>query len=141
MGRKFSLVSFNRSARAIRSCALFTALFLAVGVCQLFGQIDRGTIEGVVKDQSGAVVPGARVQIIQTETNSTLELSTNGEGLYYAPNLPAAVYRVEIEKVGFGKIVRQPIDVQPRVDSRVEVVNLRREVYEVVPTSIEVKSY
>src|SRR5689334_15553403 len=88
MGRKLSSVSFDRSAQAIRSRALFIALFLAVGVSQLFGQIDRGTIEGVVKDQSGAVVPGARVQIIQTETNSALELSTNGEGIYNAPNLP-----------------------------------------------------
>ena len=78
MGRKFSLFSRIRSARAIRSLAVRIALFLVVAF-QLFGQIDRGTIEGVVKDQSGAVVPDARVQIIQTETNSALELSTNSE--------------------------------------------------------------
>ena len=71
-----------------------------MAACQLFGQIDRGTIEGVVKDQSGAVVPGARVQIIQTETNSALELSTNGQGIYNAPNLPVAIYRVVIGKTG-----------------------------------------
>ena len=74
MGRKFFLLSRTRSARASRSLAVRIAFFLAVAACQLFGQIDRGTIEGVVKDQSGAVVPNARVQIIQTETNSALEL-------------------------------------------------------------------
>src|SRR6185312_2224986 len=86
-----------------------------------FGQIDRGTIQGVVMDQSGAMVPEAKVLVIQTETNSRLELSTNNEGAFVAPNLPAAVYRVEVEKTGFGKVVRQPIDVRPRVESRVDV--------------------
>ena len=45
-----------------------------MAACQLFGQIDRGTIEGVVKDQSGAVVPNARVQIIQTDTGQAVPL-------------------------------------------------------------------
>jgi len=121
MGRKFTLSSLIPSARASRSLAVRIALFLAVAACQLFGQIDRGTIEGVVKDQSGAVVPNARVQIIQTETNSALELSTNGEGLYNAPNLPVAIYRVVIGKTGFGTVVREPVDVRPRASVRVDV--------------------
>ena len=119
MGRKFSLLS--QSARASRSLAVRVAFFLAVAAFQLLGQIDRGTIEGVVKDQSGAVVPNARVQIIQTETNSALELSTNGEGLYNAPNLPVAIYRVVIGKPGFGTVVREPVDVRPRASVRVDV--------------------
>jgi len=119
MGRKFSLVS--QPARASRSLAVRVAFFLAVAAFQLLGQIDRGTIEGVVKDQSGAVVPNARVQIIQTETNSALELSTNGEGLYNAPNLPVAIYRVVIGKPGFGTVVREPVDVRPRASVRVDV--------------------
>jgi len=121
MGRKFTLSSLIPSARASRSLAVRIALFLAVAACQLFGQIDRGTIEGVVKDQSGAVVPNARVQIIQTETNSALELSTNGEGIYNAPNLPVAIYRVVIGKAGFGTVVREPVDVRPRASVRVDV--------------------
>jgi hypothetical protein len=120
MGRKFSLLSLIPFARASRSLAV-RALILAVAACQLFGQIDRGTIEGVVKDQSGAVVPGARVQIIQTETNSALELSTNGDGIYNAPNLPVAIYRVVIGKTGFGTVVREPVDVRPRASVRVDV--------------------
>jgi len=121
MGRKLSLLSRIRSARASRSLAVQIALFLTVAACQLFGQIDRGTIEGVVTDRSGAVVPNARVQIIRTETNSALELSTNGEGLYNAPNLPVATYRVVIGKTGFGTVVREPVDVRPRASVRVDV--------------------
>jgi hypothetical protein len=121
MGRKFSLFSRIRSAGARRSFAVRIAFLFALAACQLFGQIDRGTIEGVVKDQSGAVVPGARVQIIQTETNSALELSTNGQGIYNAPNLPVAIYRVVIGKTGFGTVVREPVDVRPRASVRVDV--------------------
>jgi hypothetical protein len=120
MGRKFSLLSLIPFARASRTLAVRT-LILAVAACQLFGQIDRGTIEGVVKDQSGGVVPDAKVLVIQTETNSAIELRTNSEGAYVAPNLPAAIYRLEFEKAGFGKVVRQPIDVRPRAESRVDV--------------------
>jgi hypothetical protein len=121
MGSKFSLLNLIGIRRLIGASAVRVTLFLTIAVCHLFGQIDRGTIQGVVKDQSGAVVPDAKVLVIQTETNSTLELSTNSEGAYVAPNLPAAIYRVEFEKVGFGKVVRQPIDVRPRVESRVDV--------------------
>jgi hypothetical protein len=52
-------------------------------VTQVIAQIDRGTIEGLVKDPSGAVIPGAKVKIIQIATNSAYDLVTNGEGLWW----------------------------------------------------------
>src|SRR4051794_14638178 len=85
-------------------------------------QIDRGTIQGLVKDPSGAVIPGARVQVIRIDTNSAIELVTNGEGLFTAPNLPAATYRVVVEKPGFGTFRREPVDVLPRAQASVDVV-------------------
>jgi len=86
-----------------------------------FGQIDRGTIEGLVKDPSGLAIPGAKVQVIRIDTNSVLELATNQEGLYTAPNLPAANYRVVIQKDGFNSVTREPIEVRPRMSIRVDV--------------------
>ena len=44
-------------------------------------QIDRGTIQGVVRDQTGGVIPGAKVQIIRIDTNSAIDLATNEERL------------------------------------------------------------
>src|SRR4051812_7067778 len=81
--------------RSMGVSAIRVTLLLMIALSALFGQIDRGTIQGVVKDQSGGIVPDAKVLVVQTETNSTLELRTNNEGAYVAPNLPAAVYRVE----------------------------------------------
>jgi len=101
---------------------IILAAFFLVAASPLWGQIDRGTLQGIVKDPSGAVVPGAKVHLVQIETGSVVELVTDGAGLYTAPNLPAAVYRVEVEKPGFEKLVRQPVDVRPRVESTVDVV-------------------
>jgi|WetSurMetagenome_2_1015567.scaffolds.fasta_scaffold06601_3 hypothetical protein len=98
------------------------AVLLVLSASIAFAQIDRGTIQGSVKDQSGAVVPGAKVQIIQLETNSTIELTTNEEGLYIAPNLVRAKYKVSIQREGFSTFVREPVEVQPRVDIRVDAV-------------------
>src|SRR5438552_18812987 len=65
-------------------------------------QIDRGTIQGVVRDQTGAVIAGAKIQIIRIDTNSTLDLATNEEGLYTAPNLPVGDYRIVVEQCTMG---------------------------------------
>jgi hypothetical protein len=91
-------------------------------VTPLIAQIDRGTIQGLVKDPSGAVIPGASVKVIQTATNSTYDLVTNGEGLYIAPNLPVATYRVVIQAPGFSTFSREPVEVRAHVEVRVDAV-------------------
>jgi hypothetical protein len=101
---------------------VFALLLLLLTALPVWSQIDRGTIQGLVKDESGGVVPGAKVQIIGIDTGSVLDLTTDGAGLYVAPNLPAAKYRVEIEKTGFQKFVRQPVEVVPRATATVDVV-------------------
>jgi hypothetical protein len=110
----------------LRSIRCYVWFFCIAGVLfsvtPLIAQIDRGTIEGLVKDPSGAVIPGARVKIIQITTNSTYELVTNGEGLYIAPNLPVATYRVVIQAEGFSTFSREPVEVRAHVQVKVDAV-------------------
>jgi hypothetical protein len=75
----------------------------------LLAQTGRGKIEGTVKDPNGANVPSAKVQVVNTETNSELDFSTNELGYYLAPNLPVGSYRVIVRKDGFRTTVREPI--------------------------------
>ena len=56
--------------------------FLISLACVAFGQSERGTITGVVRDASGAVIPGAKVTITNPETNVSLDATTNGSGEY-----------------------------------------------------------
>jgi hypothetical protein len=68
-----------------------------------YGQSDVGTIVGFVRDQSGAIVPGASVTI-RNEGNATEQtVTTDAQGRYTAPNLPPADYAVTIEAKGFKK--------------------------------------
>ena len=72
---------------------LHVSAFLAVLLClvggRAFAQIDRGTIQGLVTDGSGAVVPSPRVEMVHIETNGAVTISTNDEGLVHRAE-PAA---------------------------------------------------
>jgi|SRR5579871_562882 len=100
---------------SIRRLTVWAALVLLAAL-PAWSQIDRGTIRGQVTDAAGGVVPGVKVQVIRIDTNSALELETNAEGLYIAPNLPAANYRIVVEKTGFSKVTKEPVEVQPRAE-------------------------
>jgi Carboxypeptidase regulatory-like domain/TonB-dependent Receptor Plug Domain len=68
-------------------------------------QNDVGTVVGFVTDQSGAVVPGARVTITNEGTGETRTVSTDAQGHYAVPNLSPAVYTMSAEAAGFSKEV------------------------------------
>ena len=65
-------------------------------------QVDRATLTGTVKDQLGAVIPGATIAVTHTGTNVTTRVRTTTEGVYLAPNLISGTYTVAAEAQGFG---------------------------------------
>lgn len=67
--------------------------------CVAFAQ--SGTIQGVVKDPSDAVVAGAKVTIVNLDTGLRRELTTNDQGFYAAPTLPVGRYELTASKAGF----------------------------------------
>jgi len=80
-------------------------LFCAIHV--MLGQSSTGTIQGVVKDQQGAVIPGAKVTVTNTGTNRAITVSTNGEGLFAMPSLEPGPYRVDVQEANFRTVTRQ----------------------------------
>jgi hypothetical protein len=86
--------------RVARACVAGLCLFLLAVVAGL-AQSERGTITGQVRDTSGAVIPGARVVVTDTATNSSTVLTTNDAGEYTAPSLGVGTYTVRVEKQGF----------------------------------------
>lgn len=110
-----------KTRAVIRGKPILISLLTLLAVAVAWGQIDRGTIQGIVTDQSGAVVPGTKIQVIRIDTNSVLEVETNMEGLYTAPNLPAGVYRLVFQRQGFSSVTREPVEIRPRITARVDV--------------------
>ncbi len=88
---------------------LCSVAWLMTATCILFAQTDRGSIEGTVKDPNGAIVPAAKVQVVNIDTNNKFDFSTNDVGYYLASSLPVGSYRVVVQKEGFRTIVREPI--------------------------------
>ena len=58
-------------------------------------------ISGMVKDQTGAVLPGVEVTVTQAETGATRKAVTNETGSYVLSNLPIGPYRLEAGLPGF----------------------------------------
>ena len=98
--------------------AVAVLLCLFVLAPALSAQMDRGTIKGQITDTTGAVIPGAQIQIIKVDTNTTVQVASDDQGLYNVPNLPTGAYRVEVTMQGFKSAVGGPIDVQPTVQTQ-----------------------
>ena len=82
---------------------LFVISILAVSA---FAQTaNTGTVTGVVKDEKGAVVPGASVKATFAATNTERNTTTSSEGIFEISQLMPGVYRVEIEAPGFSKTI------------------------------------
>jgi hypothetical protein len=60
-----------------------------------------GTITGTVKDPSGAVVAGARVEITGGSLQGALVVTTDGSGRFAAPDLDPGHYSIRVVKDGF----------------------------------------
>src|SRR6185295_5835907 len=68
-------------------------------------QSNAADLQGVVRDQSGAVVIGASVTARNPGTNTSKTTTTNDNGGYLIVNLPPGDYEVTIEAANFKKAV------------------------------------
>lgn len=89
------------------------ALIALVLICAKFAvaQEITGTLNGTVRDSSGASVAGATVTISDpTKANIAVRtLTTNDEGAFAAPNLQSGVYQVTVEAPNFKKFVQTDV--------------------------------
>src|SRR5579862_3235990 len=80
----------------------FLSLCITALAC---AQTFSGTIEGIVKDSSGAIAPGVKVTIRNTNTGIEIRAITNNTGSYLASFLDPSNYSATFEKEGFEKTV------------------------------------
>ena len=89
----------------LRSLLLLTLLASAIQA-QL---VATGRVNGIVTDQAGAVLPGARVTVTELHTNQSRSTVSNESGEFSFPILPVGEYRVETELTGFQKNITNNI--------------------------------
>src|SRR5262245_29064868 len=116
---------------------LLALLFSALSCATVWAQAaSTAQINGVVRDQTGAILPGAEISVTQTDTGLSRSTLTNETGTYVLTNLPTGPYRLEVSLPGFRTYVQSGIVLQ--VNSN-PVVNVVLEVGQVAET-IEVQS-
>jgi len=137
----------------LNSSIRLTTLLIVTVVCGLLGsgvafgqaQSNASDLQGVVRDQSGAVVSGATVTARNPGTNTSKATTTNDEGAYLIVNLAPGDYEVTVEAPNFKKVVlpgvtltvgqRADLDVALEVGLVSEVVTITGANAELVETS------
>ena len=95
----------------LHRCLAATLAIVVLGAIDVSAQIGSGELTGMIRDQAGAVVPGATVSITSLATNSTRVAVSTRDGVYAAPNLAPGEYRVDVRMPGFRPLARESIRV------------------------------
>src|SRR5579859_120664 len=86
-----------------------------------WGQNVYGTIAGTVTDTSGASISEATVTLTNLDNGEKHSMASDSSGNYTFVNILPGRYKLEGEKTGFKKFVREPILVQIESGLRVDV--------------------
>src|SRR5262249_10804911 len=126
-----------RDAKGLRpatvvSRALFVgALSLWIAAATFAQSTNSADLRGTVTDSTGAVIPGVKVTILNTETGVTTELTTNDAGIYDSVSIRTGKYRVTFDKEGFNKLIRDGVTVDVgilKIDAELKVGSSQQQV-------------
>jgi hypothetical protein len=85
------------------------SLILLLSSLAAIGQT-AGNLTGVVLDATGAVLSGARVEALGSETGLRREARTDANGRYVIPSLPAGTYELRVQMEKFRPVVRKDVE-------------------------------
>ena len=92
--------------------ALTLAIILAISLpAWAQTQITTGVIQGTVTDQSGAVVPGANVEVRNVDTNNVRAQTTGADGRFVFLQLRPGTHRVTVTLQGFATHIQEDVSV------------------------------
>jgi len=77
------------------------------------------TINGVVTDEQGATISGAKVTIINLNSNITREISSQEDGTYSVSQLPPGNYKITIQSEGF-KTVSANLELELGIKAKID---------------------
>lgn len=86
-----------------RIAGFLLAAILALSWTAL-AQVTSGNLAGVIKDESGAVMPGVNITATHGATGAVREAVTDDSGAYVFPGLPVGEYTLMVQQPGFRKL-------------------------------------
>src|SRR3989449_2175452 len=79
-------------------------------------------ISGVIRDPSGAVIPGVTITVTNPATNSARSVISNEAGVYNLPGLQPGKYNIKVELPGFRTITQNDVELQVQQSARLDFV-------------------
>ncbi|HEY4382842.1 MAG TPA: TonB-dependent receptor [Acidobacteriaceae bacterium] len=102
--------------------SVFILGILAVSLLTASAQVDQGAIIGVVRDSTGAVIPGAQLTLTNTDTNLVLQGSSGSSGNYVFSPLKIGNYSLSVTAKGFATSTQQNLHVEAQSKVNLEIV-------------------
>src|SRR5712692_5506101 len=121
-----ALRSAQRKAKEVvrmKNCRM-SFLLLALAAAAL-AQTLSSTLDGLVKDSQGALVPTAEVTVTNTRTAQTFRTVTDEKGHWFIASLPTGAYSVAVTASGFKKATATDVKMDAGIPA---TVNLTLEV-------------
>jgi len=94
---------------------------IVLSVAGLFAQSETAVLFGLVKDPSGGLVAGAKVQLRNEDTGIARELTADDKGLFYFTLLPPGLYEFTVEAQGFKQYRDSHVRIQVAQVGRIDV--------------------
>src|SRR5215469_7326365 len=100
------------------STRLFTLLILGASIFSFSASPVKaqssiaGTVAGQVKDESGALVPGVAVKLVDLSTGQSFSTVTNETGRYDFPTVTPGKYDINFTKAGFSEFSLKGQDIK-----------------------------
>ncbi|MFN7922352.1 MAG: carboxypeptidase regulatory-like domain-containing protein [Bryobacteraceae bacterium] len=101
--------------------SLTIAILLAAAASSAFAQAVSATLYTLVRDSSGAAIAGAKVTVVNQNTNYTRDQLTGNTGECLFASLPLGQYRVSVENAGFDAFSQEGITLQVDQQARLEI--------------------
>ena len=94
------IIKAGRMGRRVAR-VLMAVCLLAVSWSALRAQTDTGRVTGTVTDQTGAIIPGAKVTVTNLQNNAVLVVTSGKDGNFTANALEPGRYNAEVKADGF----------------------------------------
>jgi len=119
----------SRLPRGLSVAVGLTILCIGLAAAPVEAQLLYGSVVGIIKDSTGARLPGATVTIVNKDTNLTREVVTDTEGAYNLVNVLPGRYDLKIALPGFREAVRSnvPVTIGERGIEKIHQIELSGE--------------
>ena len=99
-------------------------VILQFGIIAFYSSLSfaqQASVQGVVQDGSGSVVPAAKVAVRNVNTGIAQNTETNAQGFYSVPFLTPGLYEVTTTATGFSPQTRTNLQLDVNMTARVDV--------------------